>query len=534
MVRPTILEVLGPGSSPIPWSAYVSVERAQGIDEARSRLATGTYDAVVLHDCEDAERLIRSCEVPLLVVAATREVERAMALGRAGANDYVEPANCEVACLALVATPPDPDPTTEPFDRDRFRGVQASLIERERLATVGKLAAGVAHSINNPAAYVVANLDELRECLRPLEGLTTAALSTARLSGTPEQREAIERLATLARVPEVFAEIGDMLAECLEGMGRIRDIVHDLKGYSDFEDETPLPTDLARVVETALQLAQSDLRHRVKLEVDLPELPPVLGSGGRLSQVVLQLLLNALQSFDDHHRGERIVEITASPDDGAVELTVRDNGRGMSAETLRHVWDPFYTTHTRGALGLGLPICQEIISRHGGTLTITSHLDEGTAVVVRLPSMQDAVHFSLMELAPEGATDPLESARILVVDDEPAIVRCIKRLLRAAQEVDTATSGREALDILLDGASPDLILCDLMMSDVSGVELYERVCIERPELEPRMLFITGGAFTERTRAFCDQHIERLIEKPFESAALRDRLRVALTTMARAS
>ena len=528
MTGPHILEVATPGASSVAWTSRVQVKRVLGPLQAQPIIDDGEVAVIALHDSDQAELLLQGTNLSVVVISHTREVDRAVALLRAGAADYVEPAACEEACLRAVARAPESSLPDGGLDRTRIRAVQANLIERERLATVGKLAAGVAHSINNPAAYVVANLDEIRECILPLQELAAQALETARRTGSDLDRVELDRLSAVARAPRVFDELGDMLAESLEGMGRIRDIVHDLKGFSALDDEAPLPTELARVVETALQLAQADLKHRVTLQVELAELPPVLGSAGRLSQVVLQLLLNALQSFDEDHQGERRVEVIGRSEGGSVELQVRDNGRGMDADTQSRIWDPFFTTHTRGALGLGLPICQDIIARHGGTLTVTSESGEGTTVTVRLPGMQDAVHFSLLKSPATGATDPLQGASILVVDDEPAIVRCIKRLLRAAQEVRTATSGREALALLLDGVTPDLILCDLMMADVSGVELYEQVLTQRPELEPRILFITGGAFTDRTRAFCEEHYDRLIEKPFESKVLRDRLRVALS------
>jgi signal transduction histidine kinase len=529
MACPHILEVAVPGASSIPWTSRVRVQRVLGTLQARPLIETGGHELIVLHDSDQSELLLQGCTLPVVVVTGSRDVDRAVALLRAGAVDYVEPLLCEESCLRAVTPAAAKSAMNGPLDPKRIRAVQANLIERERLATVGKLAAGVAHSINNPAAYVVANLDEIRECMAPLADLTQLALDAIRRQGSEQERTELKRLVKIARAPMVFDDIGDMLAESLEGMGRIRDIVHDLKGFSAQDDEAPLPTDLTRVVETALHLAQADLKHRVNLQVHMPELPPVLGASGRLSQVVLQLLLNALQSFDDEHQGERRVEVIGVVDQGAVALTVRDNGRGMDRNTQERIWDPFFTTHTRGALGLGLPICQDIIARHGGTLTVESAPGAGTSVTVRMPSMQDAVHFSRLENPLDGATDPLHGASILVVDDEPAIVRCIQRLLRAAGEVRTATSGRDALDQLLEGLTPDLILCDLMMVDLSGVELYEQVLAQRPELEPRILFITGGAFTDRTRAFTEEHFDRIIEKPFESKVLRDRLRAALST-----
>ncbi len=527
MHGPHILEVAVTGSTSVAWTKRVRVHRVLGTLQARPAIESGSHDVIVLHDSSHTELLLQGCPLPVVVLSEQRDVDRAVALLRAGAADYVTPATCEESCLRAAAQVATSTTGEAHLDIERIQAVQANLIERERLATVGKLAAGVAHSINNPAAYVVANLDEIRECMAPLAELTTLATDAVRRQGGELERTELERLTALARTPRVFEEIGDMLAESLEGMGRIRDIVHDLKGFSALDDEAPLPTDLSRVVETALQLAQADLKHRVSLEVQMPELPPVLGSSGRLSQVVLQLLMNALQSFDDDHKGERRVQVIGQETDGVVALVVRDNGRGMDQATQSRIWDPFFTTHTRGALGLGLPICQDIIARHGGTLDVHSEAGDGTRVTVGLPSMQDSVHFSLLDQPIGDAQDPLQGASILVVDDEPAIVRCIKRLLRVAHEVHTATSGRQALELLLGGVTPDLILCDLMMADVSGVELYDEVCEKRPELEPRILFITGGAFTDRTRAFCEEHFDRLIEKPFESKVLRDRLRAAL-------
>ncbi len=525
MDRPYLLEILAPGCTPIRWTDQVRVEGIESLELARRGTKGTGHDLWVLHDSDQSELLLKDATAPVVVVDDHRDVDRAVVLLRLGAMDYVEAIHCETACLKAVVH--SGTATHIKLPPHRLRVVQANLVERERRATVGKLAAGVAHSINNPAAYVVANVDELRECMAPLQDLTVHAFETLQRTGTDSDRLEFERLNRLARTPQVFKQIGEMVAESLEGMGRIRDIVHDLRGFSALDDEAPMPIDLGEAIDSALQIAQSELDHPVKIAIQVPELPPVLGSNARLSQVVLQLLLNALQSFDDDHAGERVLAITGRVNQGAIELVIRDNGRGMDKQTLGRIWDPFFTTQSLGALGLGLPICQDIIARHGGTLNVESSLNEGTTVTIRLPSMQDAVQFSLLDRPPEEAADPLQTARILVVDDEPAIVRCIKRLLRAAQEVRTATSGQEALEWLLEGASPDLILCDLMMPGVSGVDIYERVLKSRPELESRILFITGGAFTDRTRSFCEKHHDRLIEKPFESNVLRNQLREVL-------
>ena len=179
--------------------------------------------------------------------------------------------------------------------------------------------------------------------------------------------------------------------------------------------------------------------------------------------------------------------------------------------------------------GLGLAVVRDIVRRHDGEIEIAGCSGGGTTVWVRLPALGPAPQTSFVRVqdAEDEGPDPLADAAILVVDDEPALISSLRRVLRKTRSFSAASSGRKALEFIEAGAWPDLILCDLMMHDMSGVELHEALLRDYPVLAERMLFITGGAFTEKTRRFSVENADRIVEKPISPTRLRERLRQIL-------
>ncbi len=369
--------------------------------------------------------------------------------------------------------------------------LEAQLMLADRMASVGTLAAGVAHEINNPLAFILANLEF-----------------------------ALTELRVAAADPEVLRALG----EARDGGLRVREIVRDLKAFSRADAEAHETLDLRRVLQSALGLAQNEIRHRARLEVDVGEIPHVTGSEHRLAQVFLNLLINAAQAIPEGRAAENVVRaVTATARDGRALVEISDSGSGIPAEVLPRIFDPFFTTKPVGVgTGLGLSICHGIVSGLGGEILVESAPGKGSSFRVFLPPAAASAqpHAVAHGLAAAAGSAALRG-KILVVDDEALVARAVGRILSSQHEVVTRTSARAALaDVAGAGGGFDLVLCDLMMPDMNGMEFHARLREIAPALAERTLFLTGGAFTASAREFLARVPNPRIEKPFEPDALR--------------
>jgi CheY-like chemotaxis protein len=244
-----------------------------------------------------------------------------------------------------------------------------------------------------------------------------------------------------------------------------------------------------------------------------------MGSESRYVQVVVNLLVNAAQAIEEGDaQRNRITVRTGRVSPERVFLEVEDTGCGIDADRIEHVFEPFWTSKPSGVgTGLGLSICHGIVTAAGGEIRVArSAPGEGTTFRIELP----AAPYAAFGLEEPQAAEPAEPApmvpraRILVIDDEPRVGATLALALGERFHVDVLGNGRDAQLLLERDGAFDLVLCDLMMPDVSGIDLYERIATSRPTLAARFVFMTGGAFTERAREFLKQHRLRRIEKPF--------------------
>jgi CheY-like chemotaxis protein len=267
-----------------------------------------------------------------------------------------------------------------------------------------------------------------------------------------------------------------------------------------------------------MNVVWSELRKRAELVRDLAPVAPVLGDEARLSQVFLNLIQNALQSIPGGLPEEHRVRVsTRTVPDGRVAVEVQDTGAGIAPEHLPRIFDPFFTTKEPGrGTGLGLSICHAVIASLGGRIEVESAVGKGSTFRVLLapvaPEEARAAGFPAPPLPPRRA-------RILVVDDEPLVGTVLRRTL-TEHDVTVVQSARAALERLGGGERYDVVLSDLLMPEMSGMDLYRAVIVRAPELARRFVFLTGGAFTPAARAFLDQEGVDWVEKPFDAAALR--------------
>jgi PAS domain S-box-containing protein len=375
------------------------------------------------------------------------------------------------------------------------RQVQSQSIKMDRLSAVGTLAAGVAHEINNPLAYVLLNLQYL-----------------------------IRELPKLEASGDRVGHLLERLREARHGAERVSSIVRDLRTFSRTDEEEAGAVELRRVLLSAIKVARSQLMDRGQIIEILDEVPMVRGNASRLEQVFLNLLINAIQALNATKPEENVVRIRVTRSDEAwVLVEISDTGIGIASELLDRVFDPFFTTKPVGlGTGLGLPICHSIITKMGGTIGVSSQVGRGTTFHVRLPADRGARLPAIRTPTPP----PLrvtKQARILVVDDELTVVSMLSRILSEEHTIEAATSAETALE-LLDREDFDVVLCDLLMPNMSGVDLYEEVSRRYPGLQERIVFMTGGAFTPRAAQFLSKVSNPRIEKPFNMKSLRRLMR----------
>ena len=375
-------------------------------------------------------------------------------------------------------------------EREQLR---ARLSVADRMASVGTLAAGVAHEINNPLAYVIGNLEFARRELvraRRAGGLAAAVLADAEAA----------------------------LADAQEGAERVRLIVRDLKTLSRAGDDQRAPIDLRRVVDAASVMVAHEIKQRAQLVREYRGEAVVLANEGRLTQVLVNLLINAAQAIPEGNVQGNEIRVAVGVEAGQAVVEVRDTGRGIRPEHLGRIFDPFFTTKPVGlGTGLGLSICHGIVTDLSGTIEASSAPGRGTAVHVRLPLAPSAARAATEAAA--GPAAPARRARVLVVDDDPHCGRAVERLLGEAHEVSACTSPRAALRRLGAGEVFDAILCDVMMPDLDGQAFYEELGEVAPAQRRRVAFISGGTFTERTDAFVRGTSAPALEKPFSLPAL---------------
>jgi len=422
--------------------------------------------------------------------------------------------------LASAAGEPPIDGLASPIIDDQGRLLGAVLVFRDvgeqrrlhqqvamadRLSALGTLTSGIAHEINNPLTVVIGNAAYLADVIASMHlDVKTPGAGPAEI---------------LERVVEPFAEMTEALAGIEDGADRVRRIVADLQVFSRPQEEARGRIDLRRILEWAVRMTTAQLRPRAQLTMELGAHPPVEASEVRLGQVFVNLLVNAAHAIGEGHPERNEVHVSTSTDGaGRAVVSIRDTGSGMSPEVIKRVFEPFFTTKPVGqGSGLGLSICHGIVTSFGGEITVESKVGGGSTFRVLLPATRAAEASSP---APVVAASSGPRGRILAIDDEPEVVEVIRRTLEGDHEIVTLVEAREALTVLRESRGFDLVLCDLLMPGLTGMDLHELVRELDPALAERFVFLTGGAFTLRAMKFLDSVSNPCLVKPFSPAALR--------------
>jgi signal transduction histidine kinase len=423
-------------------------------------------------------------DLPFIIVSGTVDEITAVSAMRAGANDFIAKGKLARLLPAIERE------MREAANRRERRQMREQLLVSDRLASLGTLAAGVAHEINNPLAAVVGNIDVALMLLGNDGGNGPSLQSVA-----------------------------EILREAREAAMQVCNVSRDLKVFTRGSEEALRPIDVRRVLDSSLRLAHNETRHRARVTRHYDDIPPVAANETRLAQVFLNLVMNAAHAIPDGAAQQheiRVVARRARADRVVVEVS--DTGCGIPEDVLPHVFDLFFTTKPVGeGTGLGLAICQRIVGEHGGEITVESRVAEGTTFRIWLPSTGEPDGDSMA--GPQLVPQITRRGRILVIDDDERVLNVTRRILAPHHDVVTTTSARQGLDLILAGEEFDLVFCDVLMPNMTGRVFHEELEARAPEHAARVVFITGGAFTADARAFLSSVGHPRLDKPFDASTL---------------
>ncbi len=450
---------------------------------ASEATATGVPQLVIATEDGLALALQQAEGAPVVIVVSDEESGRRV-LAEGATHAILEPVDSPAARLALRSASSGRQRRPEPSTRERSPsspGVEDQLQHSARLATIGEISAAVAHEINNPLQFISVCLNEMR----------------AHTMATMRGHEG--------------ADLRALLDDALEGVDRIRSITVELLPFARSTPSELEDVDLVRSVRRALRMVHNDLRHRARIVTELEAVPLVRGDARRLTQVFTNILLNAAQAIEEGAAEENTIRISSGVSGERAVITIADSGRGMTEEQQQRVFERFFTTKPSGrGTGLGMSVSLEIVRAHGGHIAVSSELGRGTEVTVALP-------VSKVQRVPTRPplSQPRAAARlrVLAVDDDLLVLRSYRRALGKHHELVFASDGEDALTVLDDDREFDVILCDLMMPNMDGPRFFEALEAEHPELAERVVFCSGGTFTQRADAFVRACQRPVIHKP---------------------
>jgi two-component system, NtrC family, sensor kinase len=378
----------------------------------------------------------------------------------------------------------------------QLTGATAGVVS-ERLASVGRLAAAVGHEMKSPLFYLLGNLELLREDVE-VAGRTA---------------------------PTLAASMREHLASVHEAAARLRDVVNGLRALNIAPSGREGPVALHRALDAAATSAEHELAGRARLVKEYDAgVGSVVGEERRLVQVFVNLLVNAAHAIAPGDPAGNEVSITTRRDGTGAVVEIADTGCGLPEDDTR-IFEPFYTTKAPGpGTGLGLAVSHQIVTSFGGTITAERRASRGAVFRVRLSTTTTAdAPPTTQEARPRP---PPTTHRILLIDDEVHVRTTLARLL-TPHDVVIAGGAREAIAVLTADRRFDAIVCDMHMRDGSGADVYARVGELAPHLQSRVVFITGGAYTEEAQRFLATTARPCLEKPFMPSEL---LAVLATTI----
>lgn len=411
-------------------------------------------------------------------------------------------------CVAVIAR-----------DLSERKSYETHLLETDRLASLGQMAAGVGHEVNNPLCFIVLKLEILKEQL-------AAKSDTSAI---------------------------DSICEIEDGISRIQTIVGDLKTLSrDHGDDLSSFVDITKTLVAAISMAKNEIQQRAQLEVEITDLSPLLVNEARLGQIFLNLLINAAQAIEPGNINKNKIIVRAYNDGPMVTVQISDTGSGIPEFVQENLFKPFYTTKPVGqGTGLGLSICKSLVGRFNGTLSFKSENGIGTTFTVSFPAAKElnlrthvgpieidqhvpdrmknnaAIHenrqiYDSSDQASRGKDLSLSKQskkRILVIDDDDMVLETLAGVLSKNYIPVALNDAAAALAELNSGVQFDAIICDLMMPNMNGMQFYDALKKLNSEFCQKVIFLTGGSFTEIADTFLNQKEIISFQKPIRKKEL---------------
>lgn len=417
----------------------------------------------------------------------------------------------EATIIQLQAAPrPSVPPSLPPSSLPVVSGPRVS---EDRLRTVGRLAAGLAHEVNNPLTFVLANLESLREshqAIRRFIRKLRVDLAT-REEITPQS---FDQIAADANLQELIDDIADMLTDCYKGMHRIQDIARSLGTFSRADDDQAEMVDITRIVDDACAMVFNQIRYRARLVKRFEPIPMIAAFPGRIAQALVNLLTNAAEAIEGGVYDEHQIIVSTRAEDGWLVIGVSDTGVGIPESDRDRIFTPGFTTKAhQGGMGLGLSVSRRVAQEHSGRLDVTHLPDRGTRFELILPADTGLTPVERRCDSRPISEAPLQRLRLLIIDDDAMVLSALRRRLRRRYETVTVLGGSDALARLEEDPDFDSIVCDLMMPDIDGKAFYDKVKEDHPELADRIVFMSGGAFTPRLRKFAAAVSNAVLQKP---------------------
>jgi signal transduction histidine kinase/CheY-like chemotaxis protein len=400
---------------------------------------------------------------------------------------------------------------------------QTSHAQSEKLAALGTVVAGVAHEINNPLAAVLLSVDAARSIMSHL----VTALDEIERLGDLERDITTAEMANLTRIARVGAPSMDgnaLLDEMSSAVQSIADVVRDLRIFARTEDEEqPQIVHVPEVIDQVVRIVGREISSRGVIERDYADdLPKLVVPRTRLVQVITNILINAAHAIREVERQVHRVRVSIRADDEYVAISISDTGPGIPPESIERIFDPFFTTKRESVgTGLGLSISRSILQKLDGDLIVESVHGVGATFIALIPlpdkqAIRDAYLYSSPSISITAIT---ERATIMVVDDDERVLRAYSRVLRNGYDVILASDGQEAIDLLSSGSRPDVLISDLLLPEVDGVELFQWLESQRPTLARATIFVSAATTVPHYAEFCQKLSNPILEKPVSKERL---------------